>query len=250
MRVSLRWVALLGSVVIAGIAIWNLLEKEGRQPSFGPLSEASLLMLVETDGFDSNAAIITTFERTASDGAWRQTGVAMPARAGRAGVGWGHTFRHLAEPGEPIKKEGDKRAPAGVFKFGRPFGHVPADFLHYMQLDKGQPFCVDDAGSEKYSQIVDLRSVDDGTSGERMWEIDLYKRGIVVDYPTDRAAKSGSCIFLHVWKNPETPTAGCVATSEESVARLQKWVGKVPKGAAIAIVPRQARDRLGLELPD
>ena len=30
----------------------------------------------------------------------------------------------------------------------------------------------------------------------------LYRRGLVVDYPTDAANKAGSCIFIHVWRRP------------------------------------------------
>ncbi|MCH9807457.1 MAG: hypothetical protein K0U74_06985 [Alphaproteobacteria bacterium] len=208
------------------------------------------LILVETETFDSATATLSILERDPSDWNWKQAGEGSPVTVGRAGLGWGHTFRHLAKPGEPIKQEGDKRAPAGVFLLGRTFGFGADDAGGYMQLNSGQHFCIDDVNSERYSQIVDPKSVPEGTSGEKMWEIGLYKRGIVVDYPTDRKAKSGSCIFVHIWKSPETPTVGCVAASEETVARLQKWVGEAQNGAVIAIVPKGARDRLGLALPE
>lgn len=214
------------------------------------LGAQTRLVLVETETFDSSTAMITVLERSAKNEAWMNSGPSAPATVGRNGLGWGHTFRHLAKPGEPIKQEGDKRAPAGVFKLGRPFGLMADGLQDYMQLGDGQHFCVDDVGSQDYSKIVPVTAVPAGTNGERMWEIGLYKRGIVVDYPTDRAAKSGSCIFVHVWKTPETPTVGCVAADEGAVARLQKWVSAAPNGAVIAIVPKGARDRLGLNLPD
>jgi len=219
----------------------------GAPENFG---KSTHLLLVETETFDSSGATIRLYQRGSGSDQWKSNAEPMPATVGRNGLGWGHTFRDHAAAGEPIKMEGDKRAPAGVFPLGRPFGLSPDGLPHYMQLKDGGHFCVDDAGSEKYSQIVPADAIPEGTSGERMWEISLYKRGVVVDYPTDRAAKSGSCIFLHVWKNPQTATVGCVATSEDTVARLQKWVSQAPNGAWIAIVPRAARGRLGLNLPD
>ncbi len=208
------------------------------------------LILVETDGFHNSGAKISVYGRSSDTEQWAVAGLITTAEVGKSGLGWGHTFRHLAKPGEPIKLEGDKRAPAGLFRLGRPFGLVSDDLPSYMQLNKGKHFCVDDVKSERYSQIVDPKSVPDGTSGEKMWEIGLYKRGIVVDYPTDRKAKSGSCIFLHVWKARGTPTVGCVAADEGTVEQLQKWVSGARDGAWIAIVPKGARDRLGLNLTE
>lgn len=250
MTASAVWVLLLitsqsFAEVLGSDQISGKMRDELRQ-SFAPTH----LVLVETASFDSSHASLSIFERGQKDWFWVRIGNAARVTVGRAGLGWGHTFRHLAKPGEPIKQEGDKRAPAGVFNLSQPFGLVSDNLPNYMQLSDGRHFCVDDAQSDKYGQIVDHQSVAEDTSGERMWEIDLYRRGIVVDYPTDRKAKSGSCIFIHVWKNPETPTVGCVATSEETVARLQKWVSDAPNGAAIAIVPKGAKGRLGLNLPD
>ena len=43
---------------------------------------------------------------------------------GRGGMGWSPFFVQLARRGEPIKVEGDKRAPAGIYRIGRSFGIV------------------------------------------------------------------------------------------------------------------------------
>lgn len=248
------WAALVAACLVfaAVLVVWF-------KSSIPPIDEMpgakARLVLVETQSFDSDTATITLYERgsDSGNGGWKVVGERLPATVGRNGLGWGHTFRHLAGRAEPIKQEGDKRAPAGIFKLGRPFGLLGDNLSGYMQLGGGQHFCVDDVASKKYSEIVPMEMVAEGTSGERMWEISLYRRGIVVDYPTNRAAKSGSCIFVHVWETPQTPTSGCVATSEVTVARLQEWVSEASGGAWIAIVPRSARDRLerlGLNLPE
>jgi L,D-peptidoglycan transpeptidase YkuD (ErfK/YbiS/YcfS/YnhG family) len=213
-----------------------------------PLSTAFRLVLVETPTFTSSSATITTYERKSPTEDWLKVGEPARAKVGRAGVGWGHPYMDLARPGEPIKREGDKRAPAGVFSLSRPFGFGSSNLFNYMQLEKGQHFCVDDTASDHYSRIVSSKMAGPETSGERMWAIDLYRKGILVDYPTSRTAKAGSCIFVHVWSSPDKPTVGCVAASEPTVKRLQKWVSDPDAKAVIAIVPVEAEDRL-LGLP-
>lgn len=243
--------AALVGVVVAAVWYWVTREDQ-RLPAeiVQMLQTRARLVLVETGSFDGSDAILSTFEREPGSGIWRKVGEDAAAKVGRAGVGWGETFQGLAKTGEPIKREGDKRAPVGVFPLSRPFGFKPSDLPGYMQLESGRHFCVDDTGSEDYGRIVSVEAAGDGTSGERMWEIDLYRRGIVVDYVARPDAKSGSCIFLHVWKSPDTPTVGCVAAAEETVERLQKWAADSAGGAYIAIVPRVAKRRLGLGLPE
>lgn len=243
---------LLSAVGLAGLLYVRSLPSQTEPLAPAAFAQATRLILVETPDFGSSEASVRTFERSDGQAAWRQVGDASPARVGRAGLGWGHTFQRLARGDEPIKKEGDKRAPAGLFALAAPFGSSPEPLDGYMRLQPGRHLCVDDTGSEQYSRIVPQDSVPEGTSGERMWEIDLYKRGIVVDYPTSREARSGSCIFVHVWKSPDTPTVGCVAMGSEAVARLQEWTSPLTRaqGAWIAIVPRPALERLGLRFAE
>lgn len=212
-----------------------------------PLRSARQLVLVETDGFNSPAATLQRYGRSSRKGKWKPEGTAVPAVVGEAGLGWGLTFRSKALEGEPLKQEGDKRAPAGVFRLGRPFGFEAQDLKRYMKLEPDKQFCVDDIASPLYSRIVPLAKAATAKSGERMWEIELYKRGLVIEYPTDRKEQSGSCIFLHTWKGMDKPTVGCVAAQENEVAALQSWIK--PRRAVIAILPRQARDRFAGCLP-
>src|SRR5476649_2158853 len=79
------------------------------------LTDAKRLVLVTTENIDTTPATMQLFERASTKERWRVLGPAEPAMVGRASMAWAHAFRHLARPGEPIKFEGDKRAPAGVF---------------------------------------------------------------------------------------------------------------------------------------
>jgi D-alanyl-D-alanine dipeptidase len=106
---------------------------------------------------------------------------------------------------------------------------------------------VDDPASPFYSQIVTMAEAG-GASGEIMAEIPLYERGIVVDYPTSREARSGSCIFIHIWQGNGEGTVGCVAAPEATVAALQDFAGSEGK-TAIAILPETGKARFPGCLP-
>lgn len=240
----IRWLQPAAAALILVVAV---LARIASAP-LDPLAGTTHLIVVETDGFNDSQARLVTFQRAEDGKPWQAVGEPQPVTLGRAGIGWGHTFRHLARDGEPIKREGDKRAPAGIFPLGQPFGLIASDLPGYMQLAENRHFCVDDPKSPHYSRIVPTDSAGQGTSGERMWEIDLYQHGLVVEYPTSAQARSGSCIFLHVWKQPGTPTAGCVAMAPDAMQHLQRWVNGAQR-AAIAILPATARGRLKLSLP-
>ena len=62
----------------------------------------------------------------------------------------------------------------------------------------------------------------------------------------DRAARAGSCIFIHVRRPDAKGTAGCVALPEPQVEALQDFA---EGGAVLAVLPRQALDRFKGCLP-
>ena len=211
-----------------------------------PLAEARRLVLVTAATMNDTAASLQLFERPAAGAPWRALGPAEPALIGRAGLGWSHFFRHLARPGEPVKVEGDKRAPAGVYRLGRSFGTLAsaqADYLHVPE----DTLCVHDLSSRAYNTITSRAAIGPQVGVENMSRmLPMYRRGLVVDYPTDAGARAGSCIFIHVWKSPKTGTAGCVALPEARVEALQEFARD---GAAVAILPRGALDRFRGCLP-
>lgn len=211
-----------------------------------PLASATRLVLVTADTMNSTAATLQTFERGAPNQSWRPASEPEPAVIGRGGMGWSHFYRALARPGEPMKIEGDKRAPAGVYSIGRTFGMVPSQRANYISV-KHDTVCVDDPGHRAYNTITTRASITPNTRVENMGRVlPMYRRGIVVDYPTNARAQAGSCIFIHIWRSPTTGTAGCVALPEARVEALQDFT---ESSAAIAIMPRFALDRLRGCLP-
>lgn len=212
-----------------------------------PLASATRLLLVTTTGMNMVRARARLFERPSADAPWHEMGTAKRAVVGRAGMSWGFPFRAAAASGEPVKIEGDGRSPAGFFLLGRPFGFAPGGDSNYLQLIPGETFCVDDVASTHYNTVVPQATAGDGVSGERMWTIDQYRRGLLVDYPSNREASAGSCIFVHIWRSSRTGTAGCVAFAEADVAELQAWSRLA--NTVIGILPEAGLERFRDCLP-
>lgn len=211
------------------------------------LHRATRLVIITVPASDSVKATMQTFARKSPAGSWERRSDPEPAVVGAAGIGWGQTFASFAKKDEALKREGDNRTPAGVFRLGPTFGFGIEKITGHVQLLPGKSFCVEDPNSTHYGQIIERSKAKDAKSGEDMAASPLYKRGIVVNYPALRAAKAGSCIFLHVWGGDGVGTAGCVALPEARVAELQEWTGK--GFTAIAILAEDAADRFKGCLP-
>lgn len=203
-------------------------------------------MLVVADTLTSTTASLQTFSRADASAPWRATSRPVGALIGYNGVAWAHIFRAAAAPGEPLKVDGDKRVPAGFFKIGRGFGFGPSHLPHYLQIAEGMT-CVDDPASPAYNTITTRAKVGSKVHGENMWRVPDYRRGLLVDYPTDRQARAGSCIFIHTRLPGATGTSGCVSLPEPQVRGLQDFA---QSGAVLAVLPRQALGRFKGCLPN
>jgi len=210
-----------------------------------PLAGARKLVLVTALDMDSKTATLQRFSRPSPLRPWKADGGPVAALIGRNGMGWAHAFRAYARDGEPIKVDGDKKAPAGFYRIGRPFGLRPARLKGYLRLAEGT-VCVDDARSRAYNTITTRAKVGNRVHGENMWRVPDYAHGLVVDYPTDARARAGSCIFIHSWLPGKTGTAGCVAVRTPTVLTLQDFA---QGGAVLAVLPKQALDRFKGCLP-
>lgn len=210
-----------------------------------PLAAAHRLVLVTFPTMASPSATMRLFERAPGEASWRLVHPAEPAVLGVKGAAWGAQFRHLARDGEPVKVEGDRRTPAGIYALGPSFGFAPSPLPGYRQLD-ADTVCVDDPASPAYNTITSRTKVGRTVRAENMSTSPLYRRGIVVQYPTDAAARGGSCIFIHLWKSPAGGTAGCVALPEARVAALQDFA---TRPAVLAVLPEATLERFAGCLP-
>jgi len=217
------------------------------------------LVVGVTDGWDESAAELRVFER-GPRGRWRQVGEPWPGRVGRTGLAWGRGL-HGGAPavgGEPVKAEGDGRAPAGLFAIGRTFGYAerPDDGskMPYTRLTESWR-CVDDPASASYNRVLDATGHDpDWKSAETMLRSDdLYRWVLEIDHNSGASTAAsgaarplpgaGSCIFFHVWADASSPTAGCTAMARGQIEGLLRFL--TPSAyPAYTLLPRDAYRRL------
>lgn len=211
------------------------------------LGEALRLVLVTAPAMDRPVARLQLFTRAAPQATWERASEPMRAVVGAAGLAWGYTFHAYRREGEAEKVEGDKRTPAGVFRLGPSFGFARSDLPGYILVEAGETVCVEDASSPFYNRIARRSEVGLAANLEDMRRSRLFRRGLFVDYPTDRAGRRGSCIFVHIWQGPAKGTAGCIGLPEDRVASLQQFARP---GAVVAVLPEPALDRFAGCLPD
>jgi L,D-peptidoglycan transpeptidase YkuD (ErfK/YbiS/YcfS/YnhG family) len=210
-----------------------------------PLAQAKRLVLVATQSMDTALATLQLFTRRSADLPWKRFGAAEPAVVGKAGLGWGYPFLDVKGGEEPEKVEGDNRTPAGFFRIGASFGFAPSRRPGYIELKSGETVCVEDPSSSLYNTIT-KRSDIGAVEADDMGSSAFYRRGLFVDYPSDRATRRGSCILIHIWSAADRGTAGCVGLPEARVEALQDFSRA---GAVIAILPATAFDRFPGCLP-
>jgi L,D-peptidoglycan transpeptidase YkuD (ErfK/YbiS/YcfS/YnhG family) len=204
-----------------------------------PIAKASRLVLVTTPSMDTALATLQLFTRRSVNMPWKRVSAAEPAVVGKAGLGWGYPFLDVKESEEPEKFEGDERTPAGFFRIGASFGFAPSRRPGYIELKSGETVCVEDPSSPFYNTIT-KRSDIGSVEADDMRSSALYRSGLFVDYPSDRASGRGSCIFIHIWSAPDTGTAGCVGLPEARVRAVQDFSRA---GAVLAILPETALER-------
>lgn len=192
---------------------------------------SSQLVLVIVPDWNTDHGTLRSYTRT--NGTWQPQGDAEPVVVGRAGSAWGQGLNPVPHDG-PVKREGDGRAAAGVFRIGDAFGYadhaVTALDYRAMRVDD---YCIDVPSSPLYNQIVDTRNADPSIvagSTEPMRR-DLhangdqrYRLGFVIEHNATDTPNAGSCIFAHIWASPDTPTAGCTAMDGAAMERLLAWL--------------------------
>lgn len=209
-------------------------------------ADQHLVAVVETA--ERTRGRLFRFQRAGEE--WESVGAGIPMVVGRSGVG--------------PKREGDGRSPRGVFPLGFAFGYRErppvSTGLTYRHLPP-ESVCVDDPGSSRYNRIVFQPGPSrDWESAEAMrrdlaYGDDLYALGVTVEYNPDATPGAGSCIFLHVWRGPESPTAGCTAMAESDLGTVLGWLQPrhepiLVQGSRAYLEELHAEGLLPYEVPD
>lgn len=165
------------------------------------------------------------------DDEWQQAGSGFPCVFGKNG--WARGMKEFELDDDlALKKEGDQKTPMGLFTLRTAYGYASrkeASFskMPYLAVNKYIK-AVDDPASRFYNQIVDERLIEnkDWNSAEDMKrEDDLYKWGVVINYNTSNIDRqAGSCIYLHLWQDEKSGTAGCTALAEDNFIKILEWL--------------------------
>jgi D-alanyl-D-alanine dipeptidase len=228
-----------------------------RQP--GALAASTEIIVVTTSDWNAVEGSLQRYERRDPRQHWVLAGQPVTVVVGKSGLGWGVgavPFDAKARAAsDPVKKEGDGKAPAGIFILSRSFGYAPQELagakMPYVPLTATVE-CVDDANSKFYNRVLDRGSVaPDWTSSEHMLRSDeLYRWGVVVDHNSDPARSgAGSCIFLHIWRGHGQGTVGCTAMPQEQLETVLGWLDPARKPLLVQMPERQYRSlrkKLGL----
>lgn len=180
--------------------------------------DTSQLILVRNDGPLPHNSTLYAFERNA--GTWALILGPVPAMTGRNGFA-----------GTGGKREGDGRTPTGAYPLGFAFGYPSRidSAMPYRQMTRDDIW-VDDPDSRDYNRLKKRGQTAARSFEDMVLPDDRYKYGIVIEYNADPVIPGlGSAIFLHIWKNETTPTAGCIAISEENILKLVRWLGPAKK---------------------
>ena len=181
------------------------------------------LIIVLTEEFSSVEGELFAFEEEKE-----KPSFFFPIVVGKSGMAWGrgvHDYWLL--PGQH-KREGDLKAPAGLFALSSVFGEVEPEHcnLPFLQVTPAH-YSVDDPTSQFYNIIVSEKEVmKDWKSAEEMQrKDDLYKLGIVIDHNSDPVTPGmGSSIFMYQCRGSSMGTDGGTAMSSENLLQLVEWL--------------------------
>ena len=198
------------------------------------LAQTRQLVVVSAPSWKSETGKLQMLSNVS--GVWSRHGHEVPVVFGH-GLAWGRGPYFNSKSG-PQKREGDERAPAGIFSLGPVFGYAknpPAGCrLPYRAITE-EDYFVDDPDAKEYNRWVRLPP---GMAPKQLWRSaetmlrpdGLYQLGIVIHNNMDPIIKGrGSAIFLHVWRNASTPTVGCTAMAKSDLLKLIKWLDPAKK---------------------
>ncbi|TKI68429.1 hypothetical protein FCU45_10475 [Sulfurimonas crateris] len=200
------------------------------------------MVLVVGDEYNSSKAELYTFEDSV------MVFDPIKVNVGKNGFGFGlGKIELFQKEEEPTKFEGDQKAPIGIFSLDAIFGYEKdLKFkMPYIHAKKGV-ICVDDSDSEFYNKIIKEPKIKPKSFEEMRRDDGQYELGIVVGHNKKQLKKRGSCIFMHVQKAQDAPTAGCTSMTLEEIKKIASWLDESKSPILIQITRSQLEEVLKL----
>lgn len=178
--------------------------------------------------WNSSNVTLQLYQRS-GNGPWKPVGSSWSGRLGRSGLVWGKGLSPVPA-GATTKKEGDWRAPAGVFSLGGAWGRDASirknAKLPYRQVTS-RDLWVEDPSSPNYNRNVILNH-EPATAWEKKQQMKqadddahALKLFIAHNAPPRAEPNAGSSIFFHIWRGGGSkPSAGCTTMPEDKLRWL------------------------------
>jgi D-alanyl-D-alanine dipeptidase len=234
-----RWLALLALAGAAhGAELADAIPRASRQ-----------LIVVTTESWTASHAVLQRYERAGASEPWSRVGKAMPALTGERGLAWGLGLHAIPPDATRRKREGDRCAPAGVFRVTGAFGQLAPGELGALRLPyrrvTADSLAVDDPASRYYNRRVERSRIPrpDWRSAERLDGGPHYRLAIDLTHNPRHVPGAGSCIFLHEWTTHRTGTAGCTVLRAADLRALVEWLDADAQPVLVQ-VPQTAAPRL------
>ena len=195
-------------------------------------SDCSQAVLGIADGWDSSAVTLSLLQKQ-PDGRWVRLLGPIPGRLGRAGLVWGLGV-HANPRGGTIKREGDGRSPAGIFRIGGLWTTNKTPVKHHRRIPEVKVcprdiWVSDPAQPRLYNRHIrlDHPAATPWELKEQMRQTD-YAHSIKLlichntwETPGRPVPGAGSSIFFHIWRRDgAAPTAGCTAMDETNLRAI------------------------------
>lgn len=133
------------------------------------------------------------------------------------------------------KREGDNITPVGIFKITKIYFRSDriknfSTPIKKIQIKKDMGWC-DDPSTKLYNKQIKLPS---RFGHEKLYRKDnLYDLVLVLDYNMNPIIKNkGSAIFIHITKNTQKKTKGCIALKKNNLIKL---ISKISKNTKIKV---------------
>lgn len=213
------------------------------------------LLVATADDWDAHRGILRVFERNASRKAWQPALLERPVPVlfGKNGLAWGRGALALpaASSRKTLKREGDRRTPAGCFQLGRIYGYAPAlprgSAYPYKQVTKWDAW-IDDVHHPLYNRhyLADpQREIPPWFEKARMrlgdsafaWKLEIRHNA---DPPVPGG---GSAIFFHIRRGENRATSGCTTMEEGNLLRILTWLA-AEANPHYVVLPRPEYARL------
>ncbi len=228
-----------------------------------PIQSASLpadclqLVVGLTDSWDSSTGTLQLYQRTSPSAPWTAVSSERRILLGKNGLAWGRGVAGQEQSG-PQKREGDKRAPAGLFAIGKIYTFddgLPAGADYPFHPITTADAWIDDVDHPLYNQhvTVDPSNPPAWFKKQAMKHGDPYHRWLVeIRHNSDPPVPgAGSAIFFHLQRGSDRKTAGCTVMAEDTLVPLMRWL-RADADPHYVLLPRAEYAQLAgpWQLPD